>query len=105
MEVQPMKRSGETTKRSGETTKRSGETTKRIEEMRKAYSNSGADGDYTVTLSDGEPIPIQGAITIKVLDHGELNLVTDTGRWYLFAANSWRTAFPNQPEPGKSGGG
>jgi hypothetical protein len=34
-----------------------------------------------------------------VLDHGELNLLTDTGRWFLFAPNAWRTAFPAQPKP------
>jgi hypothetical protein len=89
------------TKRIG-TTKRVG-TTKRIEETKEAYSNAGADGDYTVTLPDGDTITIQGAIAVKVLAHGELNLVTDTGRWYLFAPNAWRSATPNQPEPGNSG--
>jgi hypothetical protein len=96
MEVQLMKRLS-TTKRLA--------TTKRIEETREAYSNLGADGDYAVTLPNGESIPIQGAIAIKVLDHGELNLVTDTGRWYLFAPNAWKSAFPMQPEPGKADGG
>ena len=89
------------TKRMG-STKRIG-TTKRIEEMKAAYANTGADGDYTVTLPDGDTITIQGAIAVKVLTHGELNLVTDTGRWYLFAPNAWRSASPNQPEPAKSG--
>ena len=78
-------------------------TTKRIEEMKEAYSNAGADGDYTVTLPDGDTITIQGAIAVKVLAHGELNLVTDTGRWYLFAPSAWRSASPNQPKPGNSG--
>jgi len=76
-----------------------------MEETRDAYSTSGADGNYTVKLRNGESITIQGAITIKVLDHGELNLVTDTGRWYLFAPNAWKTAFPMQPEPGEADGG
>lgn len=91
------------TKRIG-STKRIG-TPKRmgIEEMKETYSNAGAGGDYTVTLPDGDTITIQGAIAVKVLAHGELNLVTDTGRWYLFAPNAWRSASPNQPEPGNSG--
>lgn len=71
--------------------------------MKETFSNAGADGDYTVTLPDGDTITIQGAIAVKVLAHGELNLVTDTGRWYLFAPNAWRSASPNQPEPGNSG--
>ena len=71
--------------------------------MKEAYSDAGADGDYTVTLLDGERITIQGALAVKVLAHGELNLLTDAGRWYLFAPNAWRSASPNQPEPGKSG--
>jgi hypothetical protein len=97
-----MKMEEQQTKRSGETTKRSGETTKRIAETREAYSNSGGDGDYMITTPDGEKIPIDGAITIRVLAHGELNLVTDTGRWFLFAPGTWKTAFPKQPEPGGS---
>jgi hypothetical protein len=64
------------------------------------YSNSGADGDYTVTIVDGEPITIKGARTIRVLNHGELNLLTDTGQWYLFAPGTWKTAYPEQPKPG-----
>lgn len=100
MTAPTMKKEEQPTKRAGETTKRAGETTKRIDETREAYSNSGGDGDYMVTTHDGKEIPIKGAITIKVLDHGELNLLTDTGRWYLFAPNAWRTAFPMQPEPG-----
>jgi len=79
------------------------ENRKRIEDMKEHYSNTGADGDYTVILPDGDTITIQGAIAVKVLAHGELNLVTDTGRWYLFAPNAWRSASPNQPEPGNSG--
>ena len=49
----------------------------------------------------GEQIPISGAIAIRVLDHGELNLLTDAGRWYLFAPNEWKTAFPTQPDSGE----
>jgi hypothetical protein len=95
-EAQPMKRLGSSTKRLGSTTK--GLTT--IED----HSESGADGDYTVKAADGKDILIAGAIAIRVLEHGELNLVTDAGRWYLFAQNEWKTAFPTQPKPGKSNG-
>ena len=83
--------------------KRGGDINNKRELMKETYSNAGADGDYTVTLPDGDTITIQGAIAVKVLAHGELNLVTDTGRWYLFAPNAWRSASPNQPEPGNSG--
>ena len=95
-EAQPMKRLGSSTKRLGSTTK--GLTT--IED----HSESGADGDYTVKAADGKDILIAGAIAIRVLEHGELNLVTDAGRWYLFAQNEWKTAFPTQPKPGESSG-
>jgi hypothetical protein len=97
-EVQP-------TKRAGPTTKRAGATTKRLAEMlMEDYSESGAYGDYTVTKTGGERVQIKGAMAIRVLDRGVLNLLTDTGRWYLFAPNEWQTAFPTQPEPGKSNG-
>lgn len=66
------------------------------------HGPAGAAGDYTVTVTGGKEIPIRGAITIRVLDHGELNLVTDAGRWYLFAPQTWQTAFPTQPTPGNS---
>lgn len=99
--VEVQETEGVTTKRPGLTTKRPGLTTKRIEltqETTEAYSRAGADGDYKVTIPDGEPITIR-AITIRVLDHGELNLLTDTGRWYLFAPNAWKTASPVEPKP------
>ncbi len=83
--------------------KRGGDINNKRELMKETFSNAGADGDYTVTLPDGDTITIQGAIAVKVLAHGELNLVTDKGRWYLFAPNAWRSASPNQPEPGNSG--
>jgi hypothetical protein len=102
--IPPTNGEGQPTKRSGATTKRSGATTKRFAETMEAYSESGAYGDYIVATPAGKaPITITGAVTIRVLDHGELNLVTDTGRWYLFAPNAWLTASPTQPEPGKSG--
>ena len=64
------------------------------------FSKSGAEGDYRITIPDGDPVMVKGAISLRVLNHGELNLVTDTGRWYLFAPGTWKTAFPVQPEPG-----
>jgi len=96
MEVQLTKRLGASTKRLGSSTK--GLTQMMMEEHCKA----GAYGDYTVKVTGGEQIPINGAIAIRVLDHGELNLLTDTGRWYLFAPNAWQSAFPTQPAPGNS---
>ena len=66
------------------------------------HGPAGAPGDYTVTVTGGKEIPISGAIAIRVLDRGELNLVTDAGRWYLFAPDAWQTAFPTQPTPGNS---
>jgi hypothetical protein len=91
------------TKRAGLSTKRAGVTTKRFAEMTEQYSDFGAEGDYTVTLTTEKEYTIKSAISIRVLDHGELNLVTDSGRWFLFAANSWTTVFPTQPKPGESG--
>jgi hypothetical protein len=91
------------TKRLGASTKHVGSSTKGLT-MIQDHSESGANGDYTVTIADGKQVSIDGAIAIRVLDHGELNLVTDAGRWYLFAPNAWQTAFPTQPKPGKSGG-
>jgi hypothetical protein len=103
---EPTKRVGVTTKRVGVSTKGiaggiafSGDEGTILPETTGPYSNSGADGNYTVTVGDGKQIPIK-AITIRVLNHGELNLVTDTGRWYLFAPDTWKTAFPEQPKPG-----
>lgn len=95
-ETQQMKRLGLTTKRFGRTTK--GLTT--IED----HSDSGTEGNYTVTLEGGTTVPVVGAIAIRVLEHGELNVVTDAGRWFLFAPSVWKTAFPTQPKPGKSNG-
>ena len=95
MEVPPTKRLGVSTKHHGINLK--GPTQVMMEEH-----ETGASGDYTVTVTGGKPITISGAIAIRVLDHGELNLVTDAGRWYLFAPQEWRSAFPTQPTPGNS---
>jgi hypothetical protein len=91
------------TKRLGASTKRLGRTTKGLT-MIQDHSESGGDGDYAVTIANGTEVLIDGATAIRVLDHGELNLVTDAGRWYLFAPGAWQTAFPTQPKPGKSSG-
>lgn len=111
-EEQPMKREGQSTKREGQSTKSiprfyradgitfSGDDGTIFPEATGPWSNSGAPGDYTVRVTDGDPVTIAGAITIRVLHHGELNLLTDAGRWYLFAPGTWKTAFPKQPEPG-----
>jgi len=88
------------TKRSGVSFKRSGISFKGPTQVMTEEHETGASGDYTVTVAHGDPIPISGAISIRVLDHGELNLVTDTGRWYLFAPQEWRSALPTQPTPG-----
>jgi hypothetical protein len=90
----------ESVKRQGITPKRQGVTPKRPETMEQ-YSTVGAAGDYTVTLNNRRQYTIKSAIAIKVLDHGELNLITDSGRWFLFAADSWASVFPVQPEPGE----
>lgn len=90
-------------KRLGMSTKRLGRTTKRLTTI-EDHMESGADGDYTVTVNGADPVPVVGAIGIRVLEHGELNLVTDAGRWYLFAPNVWKTAYPTQPKPGDSSG-
>jgi hypothetical protein len=100
--TEPTNSGNQGTKRAGLSTKRAGVTTKGfVEEMTEKYSKFGAYGDYTVTTPSGE-FPIDGAIAVRVLDHGELNLVTDAGRWFLFAANSWTSVLPTQPKPRKS---
>jgi hypothetical protein len=89
-----VKRQGSSTKRQGSTTKRNAEDTTEI------YSKFGAYGDYQVTVPGGNHVHVMDAVTIRVLDHGELNLVTDSGHWFLFAPNSWTSVSPAQPKPG-----
>ena len=102
MEVPGTKRSGPSTKRSGPSTKHNGINLKGSTQVMMEEHETGASGDYTVTVpGGGDPISISGAIAIRVLDHGELNLVTDAGRWYLFAPQEWKRVFPTQPTPGK----
>jgi hypothetical protein len=89
----------------GHSTKNLGSSTQALTEMMvEEHGKSGAQGDYTITETNGKQVTITGATAIRVLDHGELNLVTDTGRWYLFAPNAWKTACPREPEPGNSDG-
>ena len=91
----------EQTKRGGVSTKRGGMSTKgNAEEMIETYASFSAFGDYVVTTSDNKEIPFS-AVTIRVLDRGELNLATDTGQWFLFAASQWSRVAPAQPRPGK----
>ena len=97
MEIEPTKRGGTSTKRGGTSTKGL------AEEMIQTYASFGAFGDYVVTTHDGKEIPYS-AVTVRVLHHGELNLATDTGQWFLFAANSWSKVAPAQPQPGKVNG-
>ena len=100
-EGDPMAMEVPLTKRFGASTKHFGASTKHTQVMMEE-PETGASGDYTVTVTGGKPITISGAIAIRVLDHGELNLVTDAGRWYLFAPQEWQSAFPTQPTPGNS---
>jgi hypothetical protein len=88
-------------KRLGSTTKRLGSTTKGLtEDTAESASKFGAYGDYEVALSAGKKVLVADAVTVRVLDHGELNLVTDSGHWFLFAPDSWKSVRPMQPRPG-----
>jgi len=96
------KHNGPSFKHNGPSFKHHGPTLKGPTQVMMEEHETGASGDYTVTVTTGKPIRISGAIAIRVLDHGELNLVTDAGRWYLFAPQEWQSAFPTQPTPGNS---
>ena len=88
------------TKHFGRSTKHFGTTTKELaEETPGTYADFGAFGDYVITPDVGEELTVSNA-TIRVLSHGELNLVTDSGRWYLFAPNAWKRVALAQPKPG-----
>lgn len=75
-----------------------------VDETMTAYSEAGAYGNYLVKISKGtratDDVRVQGAIAIRVLPGGQLNLVTDAGRWFLFAPGMWTSVSPEQPEPG-----
>ena len=64
-------------------------------------TEAGASGDYVVKLAEGTEVPVRGAISIRVLKNGELNFLTDDGRWFLFAHGAWKSASPEQPSPGQ----
>jgi len=97
-ELQSTKRELQTTKRELQSTKRELQSTKRIMGTATEYWDFGAPGDYTVMI-DGKEVAITSASCIRVLDHGELNILTDKGRWFLFAAGDWKRVWPKQPVP------
>lgn len=72
-----------------------------VDETMTAYSEAGAYGNYLVKIVGAtNDVRVQGAIVIRVLPGGQLNLVTDAGRWFLFAPGIWTSVSPEQPEPG-----
>jgi hypothetical protein len=106
MRSEETKHIGTSTKHIGTSTKHIGTSTKsNAEDVTETYSSFGSFGDYEViTTPNGESGTVYEAVTIRVLDRGELNLITDTGEWYLFAANAWSKVAPAQPKPGKVNG-
>jgi len=92
--------SGTTKSPSLGTTKRPSLGTTKRQATIDACSAEGAAGDYEVVL-ENKSIPITAAIAIRVLPNGELNLLTDEGRWFLFAPDTWKAVIPMQPDPGK----
>jgi hypothetical protein len=76
-----------------------------VDETMTAYSSAGAYGSYYIKLADGisdkNEIFVQGAIAIRVLPGGELNLLTDAGRWFLFAPGTWKSVSPEEHLPGE----
>ena len=102
-ELQSTKRELQSTKRELQSTKRELQSTKRIKDTAIQYGDFGAPGLYSVTAgreAQDEPKLIM-AIYIRVLGNGELNLITDEGRWFLFAPGCWESAIPEQPVPGE----
>jgi len=61
-------------------------------------TEAGASGDYVVALAEEDKL-VRGAISIRVLKNGELNFLTDQGRWILFAPDTWKSVLPKQPLP------
>lgn len=99
------------TKRFPQTNKRFPQTSKGLEEFSAwvdetmgAYSNAGAYGNYRIKVSDGiaqtNEVLVQSAIAVRVLPGGELNLLTDAGRWFLFAPGTWKSVSPEPYLPG-----
>ncbi len=76
-----------------------------VDETMTAYSVAGAYGNYLVKVTSGmgatDEVRVQGAIAIRVLPGGQLNLVTDAGHWFLFAPDTWKSVTPEQPLPGE----
>ena len=68
--------------------------------MPETYADFGAYGDYMITTNEGQS-RVFNAVTIRVLDCGALNLVTDSGRWFLFAQGEWKRVSLVQPQPGQ----
>jgi hypothetical protein len=95
---QETKRFPDTTKRFPDTTKRIDEFSQRIDATKIAYSDAGAYGRYVVKVAGGDEFTV-AAISIRVLNNGELNLLTDQGRWILFAPDTWKSVLPKQPLP------
>ena len=98
-ELQSKKRELESTKRELESTKRELESTKRIKDTAMEYAEFGAPGLYRVATNGKEEDILASYIT--VLGKGELNLITDEGRWFLFAPDYWKSVKPLPPVPGE----
>lgn len=99
-ELQSTKRELQSTKRELQTTKRELQSTKRIKDTAIEYGEFGAPGLYRVAMDGKEHEDIM-AIYITVLGNGELNLITDEGRWFLFAPDYWKSVKPLPPVPGE----
>jgi len=99
-ELQSTKRELQSTKRELQSTKREFQSTKRITDIATEYGDLGAAGNYTVntSIAGEEKVPII-ASSIRVLGGGELNFLTDTGQWFLFAQGTWKSVRPTQPDP------
>ena len=100
-ELQSTKRELQTTKRELESTKRELQSTKRIKDTATEYWDFGAPGDYTVMI-DGKEVEITAASCIRVLDHGELNILTDKGRCFCSLRATGRESNPSSLFPKRS---
>ncbi len=79
-ELQSTKRELQSTKRELQSTKRELQSTKRIKDVATDYGDFGAAGNYTVSTDiAGEEKVLISAGCIRVLDGGELNILTDVG--------------------------
>lgn len=102
---QGTKRFPQTAKRFPQTAKGAEEFQQWVDETMTAYSEVGAYGNYVVKVSNGKGatkgVRVQGAVAVRVLAGGQLNLVTDAGRWFLFAPGTWTSVLPEQALPGE----